>query len=502
MRRIPCRYAGWLVLFLVVAGLRAAGGDIRLVDAVRTRDRDAVLSLLKQHADVNLPQADGATALHWAAHWDDVDTAELLIRAGANVNAKDDLGVTPLVLASSNGNAAMIERLLRAGADPNAVVWQGESPLMMASRTGNVEAVRALLAYKADVNARETWNGQTALMWAVAAAHAPAAQMLIDHGADIHATSNSGLMPLMFAARIGDIDSARMLLAAGAEVDQARPDNATPLLIAVVNGHEDMIDLLLDKGANPNVEGGSTELTRAGARAKPTKLTFRRLKQDFISQRGVTRGNMFGTPLHAAVHMANLEVGNVHFTIKFDKVRVIKALLAHGANVNARITTEEPRWNGERYRTDLTGATPFVFAAKAADIELMRLLLANGADPNLRTKYGTTPLMVAAGISYAPGQDVAPESKYLEAVKLLVNELGADVNAVNDRKETAMHGAAYSGANSIVKFLVEKGARIDVKEIDGRTPLTVAEGVGYGGGFFPQPQTADLIRKLGRNLRA
>jgi ankyrin repeat protein len=288
------------------------------------------------------------------------------------------------------------------------------------------------------------------------------------------------------------------LLTAGADVKAKRPDGATALLVAIVNGHEDLVDLLLDTGADPNVEGGSTETTRPGVRAKPMELKFGTVREDGPNNENQRRGNIWGTPLHAAVHMGNYEIHNdVNARVVFDRVRVVKALLAHGADVNARIKSVEPRWRGARYRRQLSGATPFLLAAKAADVELMRLFLAHGADPTITTTTHITPLMAAAGIAWAVSSDRAPESRVLEAVKILVDELGADVNAVNDYNETPMHAAAYRGANSVVQFLFDKGAKLDVVAIDGRTPLIVADGVEYGNGFAAHPETAALLRKLG-----
>jgi uncharacterized protein len=490
------RRGAWLAPLLFVASLGASSSDGGLADAVKSRDHEAVRLLLAQHAEVNTAQADGATALHWAAHWDDLETAERLIRAGAHVNAVNHYGITPLSLACINGNAAMIEKLLKAGADPNATVREGETPLMTAARTGKVDAVKMLLTHNVDVNAKEAWNGQTALMWGIAEGHVPVARLLIEHGADIHARSSGGFTPLLFAARQGSLDVVRTLLAAGADVNETTPDGGTPLLVAILNGHEDLVDLLLEKGADPSVDGGSTKMTRPGTRVRPQKLAYRPLDNRTESRFKRQPGNLWGTPLHAAVHRANPERSDIYFTVQIDKVRVIKALLAHGANPNARIQTEEPRWPGARYHVDLIGATPFLLAAKAADLELMRLLLAHGADPVLGSKNHTTPLMAAAGLAYCCAQDRASESDVLEAVTLLV-ELGADVNAVNDWNETAMHGAAYRGANTVVQFLLKKGAKIDVKDNQGRTPLTIAEGIAYGGAFFAQPQTAALLRQLG-----
>ena len=487
----------WLAALLGVSSLGAVGNDALLADAVQRGDRQAVLALLKARADVNAPQSDGATALHWAAYLDDADTTALLIKAGARADATNNYGVTPLALACGNGNAAVIDRLLKGGADPNRAVRAAETPLMLAARAGNAEAVTVLLRAGAAVDVKETWNGQTALMWAAAAGHAAIVQALIDHRADIHTRTNSGATALLFAARHGDLAAVRALVAAGADVKGTRPDGATPLLVAVINGHEDLVDFLLDKGADPNVEGGSTELTVQGVRARPMELKYRKLSNNERDSEGVTRGNIFGKPLHAAVHVANWHLSDQFIAVKIDRLHVIESLLAHGADVNGRISMEEPRWSGARYRRHLAGATAFLLAAKSADVEVMRALLAHGADPAIGTEEKITPLMAAAGIAWASNQDRASESQVLQAVKLLVDEQGADVNDVSDLGETAMHAAAYRGANSVVQYLFDKGAKLDVVAKDGRTPLIVADGVEYGNSFASQPHTAVLLRKLG-----
>ena len=487
----------WLAATVSAFSIGAASTAAPLADAVQHGDKARVASLLKAHAAVNAPQSDGATALHWAAYLDDADTTALLLRAGATVDAPNRYGVTPLALAAANGNAAIVTLLVRGGADPNRAVRAGETPLMLAARTDRADAVTALLEAGAKVDAKETWNGQTALMWAAAAGHAPVVQALINRGADVRGRSNGGSTPLLFAVRHGDVATVRALLAAGADVNEKRPDAATPLLVAVINGHADLVDLLLDCGADPNVEGGSTELTVQGVHARPMPLTYRKLTNNERDSEGVTRGNIFGRPLHAAVHVANWHTSDQFIAVKLDRIRVIASLLAHGADVNGRITMEEPRWSGARYRRHLAGATAFLLAAKSADVEVMRLLLAHGADPMIGTEERITPLMAAAGIAWASNQDRASESQVLAAVKLLVDELGANVNAVSDLGETAMHAAAYRGANSVVQYLFDKGATLDVVAVDGRTPLIVADGVEYGNSFAAQPQTAVLLRQLG-----
>ncbi len=491
-----------LVAGLGLAGssLAAAGADVPLVDAVRRGDTAAVRSLLAARVDVNAVQGDGATALHWAVYVNDADTTALLIGAGAHVNRPNNYGVTPLGLASQNGSAAIIQQLVSAGADPNDsqhAVNAGETPLMHAARSGHVDAVHGLLAAGADINATETWNGQSALMWAAIEGHVPVVHALIDRGADIRAHSNSGATPFMFAVRKGSLPAVRALLAAGADVNAQRPDGASPLLMAVINGHEDLVDLLLDEGADPNVEGGSTRLTVQGVRARPMPLEFRRIGYSERDSETVPRGNIFGKPLQAAVHVANWHISDQFIVVNLDRLRVIESLLAHGADVNGRNTQEEPRWSGARYRRHMTGATALMLAAKAADVEVMRLLLAHGADPTINTVDNTTTLMAAAGISWASNQDRASEAQVLEAVRLLVEEHGAEVNFVSDVGETAMHAAAYRGANTVVQYLFDQGARLDVVAKDGRTPLRVADGVEYGNSFAAHPQAAVLLRALG-----
>ena len=481
-------------------GLGAGGSPAQLADATQRGDKEAVLSLLGQQVDINAAQGNGATALHWAVYLDDAETTALLLRAGADVNATNNYGVSPFALAASNGSAAIVAQLLAAGVDPNDpthAVNAGETPLLLVARSGQVEAMQMLLDAGADIEARETWNGQSALMWAAAEGHVPVVDMLIQRGADIAAHSNSGATPLLFATRQGSLGAVQALLAAGADVDEQRPDGATSLLVAVINGHEDLVDVLLDAGADPNVEGGSTRLTVQGMRARPMPLEIRKLGYSEGDSEGVRRGNIFGRPLQAAVHVANWHISDQFISVNMDRLRVIKALLEHGADVNGRNTMEEPRWSGARYRRHMTGATAFMFAAKVADVEVMRLLLDYGADPTIYTEDNITPLMAAAGISWASNQERASEEQVLDAVKLMVEEQGADVTFVSDVGETAMHAAAYRGANSVVQYLFDQGAELDVVALDGRTPLRVADGVEYGNSFAAHPHTAELLRKLG-----
>jgi ankyrin repeat protein len=476
-----------------------------LADAAQRQDRQAVQALLAKKADVNATQPDGATALHWAVYGQDVETTALLIRAGANVNVKNNYGVSPLAVAAKHGNANLIGQLMKAGADPNDpvnFVNAGETPLMQSARAGSVEAVNLLLLAGAKVNAREGWNGQSALHWAAAEGESAAIEALIAGGADIRQRSNAGSTPFMFAVRKGDMRSVQAFLAAGANVNEKRVDLATPLLVAIINGHEDLVDLLLDKGADPNAEGGSTDLSVQGSKARPIKITlqtpsYRDQLKEVGTEGGNGANNSWGRPLQAAIHVANWHISDEFVSVNVDRIRIVKSLIKHGAQVNARNADMEPRWSGARYRRRQVGLTPFLAAARQADLEVMRLLLENGADPKMNTPLNITPLMLAAGIAWASNQDRASEEQVLETVKFLVEELGADVNVIADTGETAMHAAAYRGANSVVQYLFDKGAKLDVVDKSGRTPLQVADGVEYGNSFAANPHTAVLLRKLG-----
>ncbi|HEX6322367.1 MAG TPA: ankyrin repeat domain-containing protein [Vicinamibacterales bacterium] len=476
-----------------------------MADAAQRQDRQAVLAMLAKKTDVNVTQPDGATALHWAVYAEDAEMTAALIRAGANVNVRNTYGVSPLAIAARHGNAAIIEQLMKAGADPNDTLHYinaDETPLMHAARSGKVDAVNLLLLSGAQVNARESWNGQTALHWAAAEGHGAVVEALIAGGADIRHPSNARSTPFLFAVRKGDMRSVKAFLAAGADVNEKRVDLATPLLVAIINGHEDLVDLLLEKGADPNAEGGSTDLSVQGSKARPIRITlktpsYREQLRDVGTEGGNGANNNWGRPLQAAIHVANWHVSDEFIAVNIDRMRVIKSLIKHGADVNSRNTDMEPRWSGARYRRRQVGLTPFLAAARQADIEVMRLLLEHGADPKMNTPLNITPLMLAAGIAWASNQDRASEEQVLDAVKMLVEELGADVNFVADTGETAMHAAAYRGANSVVQYLFDKGAKLDVVDKSGRTPLTVADGVEYGNSFAANPHTAVLLRKLG-----
>jgi ankyrin repeat protein len=474
---------GWSLAFLLSAGsLAAASGDLRVVDAVRTGDKEAVRSLIAERADVNSPEADGATALAWAVHRDDAETADLLIRAGADLNAANDYGVTPLSLACTNASAAMVEKLLLAGANPNAAQVTGETPLMTCARAGSVEAVKALLSRRANVNATEA-KGQTALMWAVARKHPGVVKALIGGGADVNARSRvvellqpmravtytkdvhfpkatGGFTPLMFAARVDDRESARILLEAGANInDTPAADgigDGSALVVATASGHEELALFLLEKGADPNATDGY----------------------------GIT-------PLHWSMieGMKSLVGGGSAPTDRFwyhpSMPALARALLTHGADPNARIARDFPPYDNLLFghtlgnnlpQISLVGATPFLLASASGDVGTMRVLVEGRADPKLVTVDSTTPLMVAAGVGTERGdRGEAAEKSALEALKLALM-LGGDVNATNREGRTALHAAVFLGSKEMIRFLVEKGANLEAKDMYGQTPLKIALG--------------------------
>jgi len=471
----------------------AATGDYRLAQAAEKQDKTAVALLLKQHADVNAHEPGGGSALMWAAHWDDLETAELLIQAGADVNAASFFGDTALWEACNNRSAAMVEKLTKVHARVNGPLLRaGETALMRCARTGNAKTVELLLASGADVNTAEKERGQTALMWAIEEGHREVVRTLVEQGADAKAKTKGGFTPFLYAARQGDVESGKLLLEKGAEIDQAGPGGLNPLLLAIDSGREAFALFLLDKGAKANVKDGDglTGLHYA-MRKGLSVLRGGTDNENNTDQNYLFRPNMGG---------------------------VVRALLDHGADPNARIAKTLRRLGvNDRPMMRLVGATPFFLAAATVDIEIMKALLAKGADPKLTTVDHTTPLMVAAGVGRWRG-DARPKAEAkqaLEAVKMLV-ELGADVNAASDDTATnipgagmtAAHGAAYTGADDIIQFLAEKGANLDAQDYFGMTPLSIAEG--DPNGLMPDfseakkhPSTASLIRKLtGRSIVA
>ena len=457
-----------LSALLVLLGLSAGARELTLVEVVRSGDFDAARAMLARKADVNLASADGTTALHWAAELDDLPMVEALLAAGARAQVANRSGVTPLHLAATNGGTAIIERLLAAGADPNATLPGGETVLMSAARTGAPEAIRALIARGANVNAKETQKGQTALMWAAAENNAAAIPVLVAGGADIHAVSLGKFTPLLFAVRGGHVNATRALLEAGADVDERMSDGMSALVLAVYNAHFELAGFLVDRGANPNAAAqGWTALHQVAWSRRPNR----------------------GFNLPGAVPTGSL-----------DSLELVRRLVARGADVNARMT-KEPR-DGNRNMVNRIGSTPFLMAAKATDVPLLRVLREAGAEPKLKANDGTSAIMMAAGVGvYGPGESPGTADEALAAVKLAYDVGGGDVNDANRDGETALHGAVYrGGAVPVIQFLADKGAKLDVYNKKRWTPLFAAEGVVYASsGIRRYPEAAALLRTLMRD---
>jgi ankyrin repeat protein len=473
--------APWVTLAMVLGlcgfGSPATAADAPLADAAEKADWPRVRALVQGRADVNAAQADGMTALHWAAYHDDLEAAKLLLAAGASGKAENRYGVTPLSLACTNGNAELVRALRAAGADPNTTLRGGETALLTAARTGRVGPVQALLDAGAKVDAKDR-NGQTALMWAAADGHVAVVEVLIKAGADPRARLRSGFTPLLFAAREGRIDVVRALLNAGVDANEAiqtdrrgggtAPKNGmSALILAIENGHFELAVTLLKAGANPNDH-------RSGFTPLHT-LTW------------VRKPNRGDDPNGQPPPTGSGNLTSLQFA---------RQLVAYGADVNTRLA-RGPAGLG---RLNMSGATPFLLASKTADVPYMRLLVELGADPLLPNRDGCTPLMAAAGIgTLAPTEEAGTEPEALAAVEYLLS-LGADVNTVDQNGETAMHGAAYKSLPKMVQFLADKGAKIDLwnrKNKYGWTPLLIAEGF-RPGNFKPSADTIDALHVVMR----
>lgn len=439
-----------LAAALAVFFVRGDGLPSALISAAKSGDTAELRALLQKKADVNATEGDGSTALLWASYRDDMQAADLLIHAGAKVNAANDLGATPLWAACQNGSKAMVSRLLEAGANPNGALLSGETPLMVAARSGYAEIVELLAVKGANLNAHGA-RGQTALMWAVAEKHPEVVRVLLAHNADIQARSavwsevmavpphgrleynraipHGGETALMFAARVGDLESAKLLVAAGANVNDQDAWGVSATVLATHSGFREFLDFLLEKGADPNAAAAGF------------------------------------TALHEAIMRRN--------------EKMVASLLDHGADPNAPLKTWTPTRRSSRdwnFSPQLVGASPFWLAARFNEPGVMRMLVKHGADPlfvqhsdyiteNRGYKRRTetiTALMAAAGMGGGTAWAQAPrgerEPLALETVKLAI-ELGVDVNAANTDGRTALDAAKALKYDSVVKFLVEKGAK-------------------------------------------
>jgi ankyrin repeat protein len=558
-----------LLVFLFICSPRVAfGAGSDVADAVMRGDGAAVRRLLAEKADVNAAQVDGATALHWAVYRDDVDTAQLLISAGADTKVANREGTTPLFMASLYGNARMIDVLLKGGADAKQRGPNGETTLMYAARNGSPEALKRLAAAGVDVNAKEGLRATTALMWAAQQGHSEAVKALVELGADVSAKSgpaglprnymagkvgvasvkaairireaakaagrtyeeqvafeeasgatlrgrdagneqqqsraaaaeaaqgndndqdvviaglvgggSGGLTPLVFTAREGDIDSAKVLIDAGADVNQTTEYGWTPLLVAANNRNYRLGAMLLERGANPNL---------------------------------ANKGGW--TPLYLATDNRNIEGGDYPVPKPdMDHLEFIRLLLDKGADPNAQVrentlsrTIFTQQWFFE------PGATAFVRASQSSDVELMKLLLAYGADPKIATANGDTALTASGGIGWVDGVTYERSPKdNVEAVRLLL-DLGLDPNHANNEGRTALMGAAGKGRNEVVQLLVDRGANLEARDLGSRDTdrlngsdisghtwqaLDYSEGLVRFGvqSAIARPETAALIRKL------
>lgn len=471
-------------LVLVVSAVPAVGqvSQGRLIDAVKRQDVTAIEALLRDGAEVNEAQGDGATVLHWAVYLDDAPTVRALLASGARVGVTNDLGVTPLWLACNNGSATLVSVLLGAGANPNAALPSGETPLMTASRTGNADAVRALLAYGADVSAKETSHGQTALMWAVAQRHSAVVAALLGHGASLRDRSKAypqvisssgnadrsgvyeidqgGYTPLLFAARHGDLASARLLVAAGADVGDVAAMGTSALVVAAHSGHGAVAEFLLEQGADPSAAGAGY------------------------------------TALHAAVLRG--------------EVALVDALLTNGADPDSSLIRGTP---ARRVSADwglphsMIGATPLWLAARFREPKIMRALTEHGANP-LTVVGGTTAVMAALQGGTTRGRfgitsvDAGEERRRTVDAVTLALDAGADVNGQRENGDTALHVAATRRLDDVIELLVARGATLDVRNASGQTALGLAMSGPQGTAALYTPgggssSTVSLLRGLG-----
>ena len=482
-----------LALTALPASAHAAADDARLVDAARRNEAAAVRALLDEGLDVNARHPDGSTALLWAVYYDDAETAGVLLGAGAdaNANAANEYGEAPLSLAARNGNPTLAATLLDAGADPHAVKPSGETVLMAAARAGSLEVVELLLPRGVDVNAREPGRRQTALMLAAAGKHRGAAEALIAAGAEVDAASKGGSTALHFAVQQTDVPTARLLLDAGASVHAAMSvrqmdqftlglvetfDGQTPLWLAITNCRKDGLEYF-----------GSTE-------PHPVGLTCPANEELGILflERGADPNQADGArflPLQRAVQTGMDDLA--------------AALLRHGADPNAPVAPDVRQWTGENrggarnIEPVPIGATPFFLAAWTHNPDLMRALLAAGADPHAPAADGSTPLHALSGV---PGRPPMGYSSHLEPPRMLAAarialDEGADINAANRAGRTPMHGAADIKSTELIRFLHDNGARLDVTDNEGETPLTLA-----GVGELYDDSKADAATRLLREL--
>src|SRR5688572_4377506 len=493
-RKRTCVIFVFFVIFVVPSVILAAAP---LIDAAKADDRAAALALIEKRVDVNAAEADGTTALHWAAHNGDVELVQRLIRAGANVKAVNDYGATPMSEAAVLADPRLLAALLEAGANVESPNADGQTALMLVARTSRVDAAQLLLKHGANVNAVEKWRGQTALIWAAAQSQPAMVRALVAAGADVNARATvnnwsrqvtaepraiyrpaGGLTPLLYAAREGCVDCAMALVDGGADINLPDPEGISPLLMAVMNMRFDAAAALIRRGANPN-------------------------HFDFWGR----------APLYAAVDLNTLPRGGRPDRPVLDKTSsldVVRLLLDAGANPNAQLKLPPPFRNvgNDRGLDGLltTGSTPLLRAAKALDAPAVQLLLDKGADLSLANSRGITPLMAAAGLGSVDADTRGfylsedTEQRAIASLRLLL-KAGGDINARDSRGLSPLHEAARWGWNDVVQFLVDNGADLNAKDSRGNTPVDSALGKAGGNSRGGQridvhQDTAELLKKL------
>ena len=556
---------GLLSIVLLISFHAQATPGHDLLNASKKQDWEAVSALLKQKADVNTKQADGATALLWAVYWDNEDIVNQLINSKADVNTGNDIGVTPLLLAVKNRNAEIVAILLDARANPNTALWSGETPLMTAARTGVTEILQDLIDHGANINTQELRRGQSALMWAISFRNPESAKILIDNGADVSAHTiklqdemdyspmllggyaanvqsvpQGGYTPLMFAARVGDLNSARLLVNKGADVNDVSVEDGPALVIASAWGHEDLALYLLDEGADPNLAdaNGMTALhytMRDGLKllhgfeiSEATRVCGFRSDSlckpiDTLTDEERLQLNDPDVGLYIVEGAVNTEYADEEAAVPLpgnNMHELAEALLARGADVNAKMKYSPPRLRLDSLTwLNLDGATPFMLASAALDNSGMEILLEHGANPYVKTEVdhtifqkqtesyaddnqilgNGTPLLVAAGLGKKNDFTPLEERQAIGAVNRLL-ELGADINEATATGWTALHAAAFIGADNLIKFLVDEGANINAMNGCGRTPWSLASGenvIGLLDRTSPRESTLQVLESLG-----